>query len=112
VVGEIKFHPVRLGGAVPLTRSNENILLTMNGVRFLMQDGPTEVPCMATSDLLTDRFGSDGSNEGNEKAFRQNREAIERAASDKFDTGRVEARIDTRIILTAADMASPLSLKM
>src|SRR4051812_46907099 len=97
---------------MPLTRSKENILITMNGVRFLMENGPTEVPCMATTELLTDRFGSDGSNEGNEKAFRQNREAIERAASDKFDAGRVESRIDTRIILSASDMSSPLSRKM
>ena len=97
---------------MPLTRSKENIIATMNGFRFLMADGSTEVPCRATTELLTDRFGSDGSDQGNEKAFRKNREAIERAASDKFDAGRVESRIDTRIILTAADMASPFSQKM
>ena len=98
---------------MPLTRSKEDILVAMNGVRFLMDEGDrTEVPCEATIELLKDTFGSDGSNEGNEKAFRQNREAIERAASDKFDAGRIESRSDTRIILTTADMASPLSLKM
>ena len=98
---------------MPLTRSKEDILIAMNGVRFLMEDeNLTEVPCEATIYLLKDRFESDGSNEGNEKAFRQNREAIEQAASDKFDAGRVESRSDTRIILTTADMASPLSLKI
>jgi hypothetical protein len=97
---------------MPLTRSKETIVATMNGVRFLMADGATEVPCRATTELLIDRFGSDGSDEGNENVFRKNREAIERAASNKFDAGGVESPVDTKIILTAADMASPLSQKI
>jgi hypothetical protein len=47
-----------------------------------------------------------------DEAFRLNRELIEQAASDKYDAGRLEPHIDERIVVTAADMASPLSQKM
>jgi len=97
---------------MPLRRSKEQILITMNGVKFLMEDGSTEVPCRATRELLGDRFDSGGDPAGDEKAFRLNREAIEQAASDKYDAGQVEPRIDPKIIVTATDMASPLSRKM
>jgi hypothetical protein len=50
--------------------------------------------------------------DGDEKAFRGNRAAIEQAASDKYDSGQIEARIDPKIIVTALDMASPLSRKL
>ena len=97
---------------MPLTRSRENTLSTMNGVKFLMEDGGTEVPCTAAPELLAERFGSNGQPEENEKAFRLNRVAIEEAASNKYDAGKIEPRIDPKIIVTAADMASPLSRKM
>jgi hypothetical protein len=45
---------------MPLMRCKEQILITMNGVKFLMTDGSNEVPCTATRELLEDRFGSDG----------------------------------------------------
>ena len=97
---------------MPLTRSKEQILITMNGVKFLMADGATEVPCRAARELLEDRFESNGDQAEDEKAFRLNRSAIERAASDKYDAGQVEPNVDPKIVVTAWDMASPLSRKM
>jgi len=80
----------------------------MNGVRFLMEDEPTEVPCLATTKLLTERFGSDGSNDEIETAFRQNREAIERAVVTSSTPTEWRHRTDTKIILSASDMASQI----
>lgn len=97
---------------MPLTRSKDQILITMNGVKFLMADGATEVPCRAARELLEDRFGSHGGQAEDEKAFRLNRSAIEQAASDKYDAGQVEPYVDPKIVVTAWDMASPLSRKM
>jgi hypothetical protein len=97
---------------MPLTRSKEEILVTMNGVKFLMADGATEVPCRASRELLEDRFGSNGDQAVDEKVFREHRSAIEQAASDKYDSGQVEPHIDPKIEVTAWDMASPLSRKM
>ena len=97
---------------MPLRRSKEQILSTMNGVKFLMADGPTEVPCRATPELLADRFGSNGEYNGDEEVFRLHRLAIEQAASDKYDAGEIEPHIDPKVIVTASDMASPLSRKM
>jgi len=77
-----------------------------------MADGATEVPCRAARELLEDRFGSNGEQAEDEKAFRLNRSAIERAASDKYDAGQVEPNVDPKIVVTAWDMASPLSRKM
>ena len=97
---------------MPLTRSREKILTTMNGVKFWMEDGQTEVPCRATPELLAEKFESTGEPEAKEKACRLNRVAIEEAASNKYDAGDIEPRVDPKIIVTAADMASPLSRKM
>jgi uncharacterized protein DUF1488 len=97
---------------MPLTRSREKILLTMNGIKFLMEDGQTEIPCRATPDLLTETFGSNGEPADNERVFRLNRSAIEEAASRKYDAGEIEPRPDPKVIVTATDMASPLSRKM
>lgn len=97
---------------MPLTRSRDETLTTMNGVKFLMEDGQTEVPCTATPELLAEKFGSNGEPEENEKAFRLNRAAIEEAASNKYDAGEIESRIDPKIVVTTTDMASPLSRKM
>jgi hypothetical protein len=97
---------------MPLMRCTEQILITMKGVKFLMTDGSNEVACTATHELLEDRFGSNGERDGDEKAFRGNRAAIEQAASDKYDSGQIEARIDPKIIVSAFDMASHLSRKL
>jgi hypothetical protein len=97
---------------MPLKRSKEQLLLSMNGVTFLMADGDTEVPCRVSQELLCDKFGSKGDRAGDETAFRLNRESIERAASDKYDTGELAPHSDARVIVIAADMASSLSKKM
>jgi hypothetical protein len=97
---------------MPLTRRKEQILITMNGVKFLMGDGATEVPCRASRELLEDRFGSNGNQAEDEKAFHLNRAAIEQAASDKYDAGQIEPHADPKVVVTAWDMASPLSRKM
>jgi hypothetical protein len=95
-----------------LKRSKEEILVTIDGVEFLMADESTEVPCRAECGLLCDRFGSIGDSHGNENAFRLNREDIEGAASNKYDAGKIEPRAPWKIIVSATDMASPLSQKM
>ena len=98
---------------MPLKRSRQDILVTMDGVDFLMEDDrSTEVTCRADCDLLRDKFGSRGGLDGDETTFRLNREAIEGAASDKYDAGKIEIRAPSKIIVSAADMASPLSQKM
>jgi len=62
---------------MPLTRSKQQILVTMKGVKFLMADRETEVPCTAAHELLAQKFGSGGERDQDEKAFRDNRAAIE-----------------------------------
>ena len=76
-----------------------------------MRDTETEVPCRATLDLLADRFDSNGTPSGQEQAFLLHRSAIEQAASAKFDEGDIEPNVDPKIVVTARDMASPLSRK-
>jgi Protein of unknown function (DUF1488) len=96
---------------MPLTRSNEQILTTMMGVKFLMRDGNAEVACRAAREMLRYRFGSsDGDGDG--ETFRLHREAIEKAASDKYDAGMVEPQTDATVVVREVDMASSLSRKM
>lgn len=96
---------------MPLSRAREEILTTMNGVKFLMQDKGMEVPCRATLDLLAGRFDSGPTPNGHEQAFLFHRDAIERAASTTFDEGNIEPHLDPKVVITARDMASPLSRK-
>lgn len=70
-----------------------------------------EVSCRATPDLLADRFDSGDTPSGQEQAFLHHREAIEQAASAKFDEGNIEPNVDPKVVITATDMASPLSRK-
>lgn len=95
---------------MPLSLAREEVLTTMNGVKFLMRDRGMEVPCRATLDLLADRFDSNGTLNGQEQAFLLHRDAIE-AASAKFDEGNIEPHVDPKVVITARDMASPLSRK-
>jgi hypothetical protein len=96
---------------MPLTRSNERILTTMMGVKFLMRDGEAEVACRAARELLRYRFGSSDP-DGDGETFMLHREAIEKAASDKYDAGMVEPHTDATVVVEEADMASSLSRKM
>src|SRR5690349_15052309 len=96
---------------MPLSRAREEILTTMNGVKFLMKDSEMEVPCRATLDLLAVRFDSGNTPNGLQQAFLLHRGAIEKAASAKFDEGDIESHVDPKVVITASDMASPLSRK-
>ena len=97
---------------MPLTRGREDFVATMNGVRFLMLDGVTEVPCRAASSLLREQYGSDGEGKGDAAAFESHRSTIERAASEKYDAGKIDKDGEVKIVVTSEDVASPLSLKM
>jgi hypothetical protein len=96
---------------MPLTRGREDFLATMNGVRFLMLDGTTEVPCRAASSMLRERYGSDGEGRGDAAAFENYRPTIERAASEKYDAGKIHRDREVQIIVALEDVASHLSLK-
>ena len=96
---------------MPLTRSNEQILTTMMGVKFLMHDGKAEVACRAAREMLRYRFGS-SDRDGDGETFRIHREAIEKAASDKYDAGIVEPHTDATVVVREVDIASSLSRKM
>ena len=57
------------------------------------------------------RFGSRDSDGGEDRST-LHRRAIEKAARNKYDAEKLEARTDATIIVTEADMASSLSRKM
>jgi len=96
---------------MPLTRSTEQILVTMMGVKFLMHDGKTEVACRVSRELLRYKFGSSNRHADGEM-FTIYRDAIEKTASDKYDAGMLEEPSDARVVVTETDMASPLSRKL
>jgi hypothetical protein len=96
---------------MPLVRSRQELVSTVNGVEFLMHDGLKEVACRATLDLLRNRFGSQGQTD-DERMFVRNRSAIENAASTKYHVGDTEIDADPEILVAESDMASPLSQKL
>jgi len=96
---------------MPLKRSGPRILITTEGVEFLMVDGLMEVVCRAECGLLREKFDSSGA-DGDERTFLLNRDSIEQAASDKYDAGEIESGAPRTIIVSVSDMASPLSRKM
>ena len=93
---------------MPLTRAREEFFTGTAGVDFLMEDSDLEVPCRATREMLPHRFGS-YDEQSDAAVFDGNREEIERAASDKYDAGNIDA---VMVILTGDDMTSPLSQKI
>ena len=95
---------------MPLTRAGENGAATMNGVRFVMLDGFTEVACRADSDLLRDLYASSGEGSGDFAAFNKYRSIIEQAASAKYDAGNI-ATGEVTVVVSKRDIASHLSLK-
>ena len=96
---------------MPLTRGQEDIVATMNGVRFVMLDGTTEVACRAESALLREWYGSAGEGAGDAAAFKNYRSAIEQAASEKYDAEKIARNDEVKIVVTREDVASHLSLK-
>ena len=102
---------VRRPGTVPLSRKLDRTLVTMLGVKFLMQDGDVEVPCRADRELLRSCFQS-VDRESDSAAFDEHRSVIERAASDKYDAGSIEPFTDAKVVVGRADLVSPLGQKM
>jgi hypothetical protein len=81
---------------MPLTRANERYTYHVDGVHFLMQDGPTEVVCRITTDALS-QFGRTIGLTA--EVFEIGRDAIEGAASNKYDrTNRRPYEVVTIII--------------
>ncbi len=112
-LGEAEFAELRtdIDGTehqMPLKRSLDRILSTMLGVKFLMEDGKTEVACRADRKLLRHRFGSSDC-KSDAAAFDLHREEIEQAASDKYDAGKIEPHTDATVVVSEVDLASPLS---
>lgn len=83
----------------------------MLGVKFLMQDGDVEVPCRADRDLLRNRFQS-VDRASDLAVFELHRNEIERAASEKYDSGKLEPFTDAKVIVQWQDLVSPLGMKM
>jgi hypothetical protein len=83
----------------------------MLGVKFLMTDGESEIACRINKEVLRYRFGSCHP-ASDVDAFRANRNEIERAASLKYDAGKIECSSDATVVVLEEDLASPLSKKM
>jgi Protein of unknown function (DUF1488) len=72
---------------MPLTRAQERYTFRVDGIHFLMQDGPMEVVCRITVEALSQFGRTIGLTESNE-ILETGRDAIERAASNKYDRTR------------------------
>lgn len=68
--------------------------------------------CRAASTLLRDQYGSEGEGAGDTAAFEDNRPAIERAPSEKYDAGKIDWDGEVKIIVTSEDIESRLSSKL
>lgn len=89
---------------MPLTRATENYLPGPDGIRFLMQDGPEEVPCRISYEALSGLGQVIGLSEAVE-VFTIYRHRIERAASAKYD--RTCRREHEAVVLTLDDLRAP-----
>jgi hypothetical protein len=96
----IRHHPgIRSGFAMPLTRAPGRPVFKRDGVRFLMRDGPDEVPCSVSYRALL-AFGRTVGMDDSTIIFVAYRDQIERAASDKYDR---TARADYEVVTVMAD---------
>jgi Protein of unknown function (DUF1488) len=74
----------------------------VDGIRFLMRDGPFEIICQIELETLSQLGNARDLSEAVE-IFERNRAMIERAASDKYDqTSRRDYEI---LVVTSADLA-------
>jgi Protein of unknown function (DUF1488) len=69
---------------MPLTRASGRPILRMDGVRFLMMDGPCELICSISIQALL-AFGDKVGMNDAQMIFWAYWDEIERAASDKYD---------------------------
>jgi hypothetical protein len=73
----------------------------MDGIRFLMQDGPMEVVCRIDLDALC-QFGRTIGLSETIEIFETGRTTIERVASNKYD--RTSRRLYEVVAITADDL--------
>ena len=83
-----------------LTRAQERYTSSLDGIHFLMQHGPIEVVCRIAVEALSQLGQTLGLSEPNE-IFETGKDAIERAASNKYD--RTSRRPYEVLIITADD---------
>jgi Protein of unknown function (DUF1488) len=86
---------------MPLTRASERYTLREDGINFLMQDGPIEVVCQIVLEALSQLGRAIGLTEPID-IFETGRDAIERAASDKYD--RTTRRPYEVVTITSDDL--------
>jgi hypothetical protein len=84
---------------MPLTRANDRYTSDVQGVNFLMQDGPAEIICRISLETLSRLGRMTGLTEPIE-IFENSRETIERAASNKYDR---TSRLPYEVMTVAAD---------
>jgi hypothetical protein len=84
---------------MPLTSAKDEYSPDIGSIRFLMQDGNTQVPCRISHEALTDR-GSKTRMSGTQ-VFEAYRPEIEQAASDLYDRGKIDA--EGRVWVTTAE---------
>ncbi len=92
---------------MPLKRARDECVSGIDGIRFLMRDGVIEVPCRISFQALVD-VGRTLDLTEPEEVFIAYREAIELAASIKYD--RTPRRHYEIVTLTAADVISRTAL--
>jgi hypothetical protein len=86
---------------MPLTRASETYTLREDGIYFLMQDGPEEIVCQITLEALS-KLGRMTGLIGPTEIFETGRDAIERAAGNKYD--RTSRRSYEVVTVTADDL--------
>ena len=86
---------------MPLTRARDNYTLGVDGIRFLMHDGPVEVACRINLEALFHFARTIAVTEPSE-IFEIDRDAIERLASKKYD--RTRRRPYKVLTITADDL--------
>src|SRR5271156_4715805 len=79
-----RFSESRRARAMPLITGSQRAFFRNGGVRFMMNAGTTEVPCLVSKRTLSNLGKAAGLTEA-PLIFAAYRERIERAASDKWD---------------------------
>jgi hypothetical protein len=87
--------------SMPLTRASDQYTSSVDGINFLMRDGPIEVICQIDLETLS-QFGSTIGLSGTIEIFETGRATIERAASTKYD--RTSRRPYEVVTITADDL--------
>jgi Protein of unknown function (DUF1488) len=86
---------------MPLTRASDRYTSGVDGIRFLMKDGPMEVGCRIDLEALS-QFGRTIGLSETIEIFETGRTTIERVASNKYD--RTSRRLYVMVAITADDL--------